>query len=290
MINIAQRISVIEALLEEASEASLTYAALECRLTIEQVCYDRLKMSYAHISYDELAKWQPKHVVQQVVNDANTLAASGFTLSISKEPVPSDEPPLTREEFEAREYIQIGEQAALNLSKLGKLWNALSRVALHSRLPADKSDEVRSYGNPADIKRQVTATLVELEKLKSGTLLSSALGENYFFPCATCGTEIRRIKKLLRHGQVVNCVNPHCKESYQIHKEGEEIFYVQRTASTQCDGCGAEVAFPQRLVDDLKQSDQLDVPCQSCGHINLIRLMPMLVRRQRQECQDNVQS
>jgi len=289
MIDIAQRISVIKSLLENGTEASLTYAALECRLTIEQVCYDRLKMSYGHITYDDLAKWQPRHIVQQVVEDANELAASGFVFSMSKDPVPSNGPPLTQEEFEAQEYIKIGEQAALNLSKLGKLWNALSRVALHSRLPENKSEDVRSYGLPEEIKRQVATTLVELEKLKSGTLLSSALGMNYYFPCISCGVEIRRILKLLKHDQVFNCVNPGCRESYQIHKEGEEISHIRCTVSVQCDQCGSEVEFPQRLVDELKQGDRLEMPCDACGNMNLIKLIPVLVKFNKKEDQDNGQ-
>jgi len=286
MINIAQRTGVIKNLLEKGTDSSLTYAALECRLTIEQVCYDRLRMSYAHISYDDLAKWQPRHVVKQVVEDANSLAASGFVFSMSKEPVPSDRP-LTREEFQEQEYIQIGEQAALDLSNLGKLWHALSRVALHVRLPVNKSEDVPPYGSREAIEKQVESTLDELEKLKSGTLLFSGLGTNYYFPCVSCGVEIRRIQKLLKHGQVINCINPECKESYQIHKEGEEISYMQRTVSLKCEKCEGEMAFAQRLVDDLRQGEPLDMPCDTCGHVSLIRLIPVLVKINKQGGQSN---
>jgi ribosomal protein S27E len=279
MIDIAKRLSVIKALLEKGSEASLTYAALECRLSIEQVCYDRLKMSYGHISYDDLTKWQPRHVVRQVVEDANELAASEFTLSMSKEPVPSDGGSLTKGQFEALEYVKIGEQAGLDISKLGKLWNALSRVALHTKLPTKKSDDVRSYGDLEEIKRQVCATLEELEKLKSGTLLSSALGTNYYFPCIACKTEIRRIQNLLKPGQVVNCVNPNCKESYLIHKEDGEITHSQRSASIQCDSCGEEIGIAQRLIDDLESGDKFEVRCDSCSNVNLIKLIPVLVKK-----------
>ncbi|MCW9059409.1 MAG: hypothetical protein OQL11_11100 [Gammaproteobacteria bacterium] len=288
MIDIAQRIGVIKALLQEDTDASLTYAALECRITIEQVCYDRLKMSYGHISYDDLAKWQPRHVVMQVVEDANELAASGFVFSMSREPVPNDRL-LSREEFEEQEYIQIGKQAALDLSKLGKLWNALSRVALHSQLPEKKSEDVRPYGCREAIERQVKSTLEELERLKSGTLLSSGLGMNYYFPCVSCGVEIRRILKLLKHGQVVSCVNPECKESYQIHKEGEAISHIQRTVSVKCEKCEGQVAIAQRLVDDLRQGDQLDMSCDACGHVSLIKVIPVLVKANKQVNQNSGQ-
>jgi len=285
MIDIAKRISVIEALLEEGSEASLTYAALECRLTIEQVCYERLKISYDHISYDDLTKWQPRHVVQQVVEDANELAASGFTLSISKNPVPSDGSPLAKYEHETQEYVPIGEQVEIDLSKLGKMWNALSRVALHIKLPENKSDNINNYGFPDEIKSKVSSTLVELEKLKSGNLLSGALGWNYCFPCVACGTEIRRILKLLKHNQVVNCISPDCKETYLIQKEGEEVFPIRRVVSVQCEQCGNKIAIAQRLIDDLKQGEKLDVQCDSCGNLNLIKLMPVLVKFNNEEDQ-----
>ncbi len=279
MIDIAKRLSVIKDLLKNESDASLTYAALECRLTIEQVCYDRLKMSYDHISYSDLVKWQPRDVVRQVVEDGNKLAASGLTISMSKEPVPSDAGTLTKEHFEAQEYVKIGEQASLNLSKLGKLWNALSRVALHIKLPREKSEDVRSYGDSEEIRRQVRAALIELEKLKSGTLLFGALGANYYFPCVVCQAEIRRIQNLLNPGQVVNCANPNCKESYLIHEDNGEISHSQRLVSDQCDGCGEKIIIAQRLIDDLRQGDELEVHCDSCSNINLIKLIPVLVKK-----------
>lgn len=277
MIDIAQRIDVIKALLQEGTDASLTYAALESRLTIEQVCYERLKMSYGHISYDDLAKWQPRHVVMQVVEEANELAGSGFVLSMSRGAVLNNST-LTREKLEEQKYIQIGEQASLNLPKLGKLWNALSRVALHAQLPEKQSEDVRPYGHREAIMRQVKSTLEELEKLKSGTLISSGMGMNYYFPCVSCGLEIRRVMKLLKHDQVVNCVNPKCKESYKIHKEGEKVFHARRAVSVKCEKCEGQIAFAQRLVDDLKQGEELNVHCDACGYMSLIKLMPVLVK------------
>jgi hypothetical protein len=46
MIDIREIVSVIEKLLAEDTPQSVTYAALECRLAIEKICYDRLKVNY----------------------------------------------------------------------------------------------------------------------------------------------------------------------------------------------------------------------------------------------------
>lgn len=279
MLDITQRISVIRTLLEAGSQPALTYAALECRLTIEQVCYDRLKMSYGHIAYTDLTKWQPRDVVRQVVEDANEFAASGFTISISKTPLESGTGDSSRQEFEALEYINIGEQAGLNASKLGSLWNALSHIALHTKLPKNKEDDVQVYGSSEDIARKVMEAITELERLKSGTLLAGPTGTNYFFPCVTCGTEIQRIEKLLKHGQVISCVNPGCKETYLIHKEGDETLHNRRIANIVCESCGKEFFIPLKLIDMLRFGNQLEVACESCSHIVDITLVPRYARK-----------
>lgn len=281
MIDVARRIQTIQALLEEGSNAALTYAALECRLTIEQVCYDRLKMSYGHISYDDLRKWQPKDVVRQIVEDANEFAASGFTLSISKTPVASDSKDFSKEGVEALEYVEIGEQVAVDVAKLDKLWNALSNVALHVKLPEKKGDDIRAYGSAQDIKEKVLAALKGLEALKSGTLLAGGIGTNYFFPCITCGTEIRRIEKLLKHGQVINCINPSCNETYLIHKDVSGTFHTQRTAQLKCDGCGEQFDIPLKLIDQLGFGNILDLSCKVCSEVNRVRLVPVQDKQEK---------
>lgn len=283
MFDITQRISVIRALLAADSQPTLTYAALECRLTIEQVCYDRLKMSYGHISYADLRRWQPKDVVRQVVEDANEFAASGLTISISKIPVESNSDGFTRQEFEALEYVHLGEQAGFNLNELGRLWNALSNVALHAQLPADSEDSVQVYGPSQKIKQKILEAIKELEKLKSGTLLAGAMGTNYFFLCDTCGIEIRRIEKLLKHGQIISCVNPNCNETYLIYKETSETLHCRRVANLVCESCDGKLSIPLKLIDKLRIGNQHDAKCELCGHFNQISLVPVQLKKAKPE-------
>ena len=69
MLNIKKRIGLIEKLSKEDTEQSLTYAALECRLTLEYLCYERFKLTYAYLSLNDLNCWQPRDVVKQVSED-----------------------------------------------------------------------------------------------------------------------------------------------------------------------------------------------------------------------------
>ncbi len=54
-------------------------------MTIEQICYERLIMSYNTISFKDFTKWQTKEIVEHVVKDANALAASEFILSVTNQ-------------------------------------------------------------------------------------------------------------------------------------------------------------------------------------------------------------
>ncbi|WP_237721954.1 hypothetical protein, partial [Vibrio parahaemolyticus] len=47
VLDLSKKVVEIEKLLEEGSDASITYAALECRLTIEYICYERFKQFYS---------------------------------------------------------------------------------------------------------------------------------------------------------------------------------------------------------------------------------------------------
>jgi len=86
MLDIQKRIGVIERLLQEDTDQSLTYAALECRLTLEYLCYERFKLTYSYLSQDDLKNWVPKDVVKQVSEDVDDDIDKEFTLSISTQP------------------------------------------------------------------------------------------------------------------------------------------------------------------------------------------------------------
>lgn len=277
MLNVSSRISTIKALLDEKTDAALAYAALECRLTIEQVCYERLRMSYGHIAYDDLRKWPPRHVVQQVVEDANTHAASGFTLFVSKEPVESHKD-LTKEEFEALEYVPIGRQTGFSPNRFGRLWNALSRLGLHVKLPKRADDPIPAYSSGDTLRNKITETLEELEKVKDGTLLASGFGRNYFFPCVTCGTEIRRIDNLLKRGQIVNCPNPDCPETYLIDKEAEVTRHCRRIAELICQKCESKYEIPLGFIEKLNLRESREVKCDNCGESHEVCLRPVALR------------
>lgn len=258
----------IERLAHDGTPESLTFAALQCRLAIELVCYERLRNAHDYISADDLRRWQPSHVINQLIEEVDPHVASSLTLSVSKEPVPPDGPEPTQGTYEAQEFVEIGQQVGFDAKKLGKLWNGLGSF-LHVRMPRSREDQIDFFSNAADLRRKVEEALALLREMETGTLISSGFGERVTFPC-DCGAKNARRAGLLKEGQVVSCLNSDCDERWTVHiHEGEHQFHRRQMAVT-CTDCGTEGFFPERQLLALRRNEVVQFACRECGAANFL--------------------
>jgi DNA-directed RNA polymerase subunit M/transcription elongation factor TFIIS len=270
MINVKKRIEVIQELVAQNTIQSLTYAALECRLTIEQICYERLLISHEYISSADLKTWTPAQVLRQVTQEVSELAATGLQVSISEEPVQDGQEPMTQTDYEKFTYVDLGEQAALSIQALNRLWNALSKVALH----VDFQDQqlLSTYGKLDSIKLKVSQTVDELRKFEKANLLMSGVANGIEFRCGTCGSLIKKNADLIKDGQIVSCIKPSCSESYELHREQDEISATRRTLRINCKNCSAETSFVAKEAESLRYGQTHSVTCVGCKRDLLVRL------------------
>lgn len=261
----------IKYLISSESVENLTYAALECRLAIERVCYERLKNAHDYISHDDIRKWQPGDVVKTLLREVDTHIASGFTVSMSPVSV-STEKELSQADVEALEYIHVGTQVGFDPQKFGKLWNALSSF-LHVKVPNDKDEKIQPYGDPTKLRKKIDEAIEDLERLSKGTLISSGLGEAVSFTCH-CGSLNRRRAALLKHGQIVSCINPECPERWVVESDGNEIGFRWKKISITCHGCSEPTDFPEKEVLNIGLNRTANFTCR-CGATNHVawRLM-----------------
>ncbi|WP_039917605.1 hypothetical protein [Cellvibrio mixtus] len=277
MLDIPRRIEVIKSLLLKNTAESLTYAALESRLTIEYLCYERFKLSYTYLSAEDLKHWQPKHVVKQISEEINENVVKGFTLSISAEPL-KGKLPTTREEYESIEYIPVGSQSAINLNKLHEFWHGFSNLALHIPVPNISSGDISIYGDKDNIKKKIEAFIEYLSKLKDGNLLmGGVLGKGFSFNCFVCETLIKKPLKLLASPIVVSCINPKCNESYLIEPELQSEHKITRcTFNFSCVGCQDDLEIPSNVFKGLKFEQQLNICCGKCKSNQTVVMRPMI--------------
>lgn len=271
MINLQPSIKRISALLAENTEQSVTYAALEARLALEKVCYDRLRQRHDYISHDQLARWQPGGVINQLITDVDERVAQTMTLSIGSPTSAGVRP-------EDDEYVEVGTQIGFDPKLIVRMWNALSRLALHVKLPENRDDHIPEHGDREAIKAKVEEVVAELERLAKGTMVFSGFGPEVSFTCS-CGEKNRRRAGLLKEGHSVFCINPECKASYRVLKDGDEFVFESEVTEVNCEECDEVNAWPVRVFYSMKYDQTASFNCRSCGGKNLVRWR--LMRRTR---------
>ncbi|NWO07247.1 MAG: hypothetical protein HLX50_16620 [Alteromonadaceae bacterium] len=281
MKDIGSRIEKVEALLDEGSISSLTYAALESRFTIELICYERLLTAYGYTSYSDLRRWQPKDIVQQVIQEANDLAATTLKFSVSKTPVDPANPPRSVADYGSFEYVEVGTQVGFDIKEIGKLWNSLSGAALHVQTPRSKDNDLSVYGDPAKIKAKVEKALDLFRKIAKGNLLTSSPGPEVSHKCDGCGATIKRKMNLVYNGMLASCSSEACKESYVLTINELGVEFGRRQTTFPCDGCGTTIALPAKQAEGLKMDQLLIAECGDCGEKAEIRLRHCKVVRSK---------
>lgn len=280
MLNLNPAISKIEELVKEDTEASITYAALECRLAIERICYERLRLAHDYISHDDIKRWQPRDIVRILIQEVDSRATETFTLSISTSPIPEGVPEPTPEQYQSMEFEPVGTQIGFNPNKLGRLWNALAKLALHVGLPTSKADVVPHYGNKEEIKNKVLEALAEIKRIGDGTLMWTGLGEEVSFTCL-CGSMNKRRCELLSDGQIVSCVNPDCDESYNFVKS--ELSFGRRTLEISCRACGTQHSIPKKMIENVRTDQRIHFDCEGCSETIYVSWRPMQAQKTKPE-------
>jgi hypothetical protein len=256
MIDLRDAIASIKGLLADGSARALTYAALECRLSIERICYDRLAQAHDYLAVEEVRRWQPHHVIRLIEEDVDPEVASTYTISIGREPLKGGE------DVTALDYVPIGTQQGFDGAVLAKLWNGLSNVALHVALPKSKTALVEQFGDPAAMRAKVEQCLAELERIATGSLTTTGFGPEVSFTCG-CGTRNKRKSERLHAGKVIHCVNPECEHSFEIELDGDAFNFVVRWVHVDCT-CGKSLRFARAPLERLRVNQTANSFCE-CG-------------------------
>lgn len=276
MLDIQKRIELINSLLEQETEQSLTYAALECRLTLEYLCYERFKLYFSYLSQSDLENWQPKHIIKQVSDQIDDNVTKEFSISISAEKI-DGRSPETREEFESIEYTPLGTQSELKLNELHSLWHGVSNVALHIPVPSILSENINIYGEKDKIRKKVSEVVVFLSNMKGNLLVGGSFGEDYSFNCFVCDTKIKRPVSSLQNKIALSCINPKCQESYVIQKDKHDNFEVIRSViKFKCLGCNEALEVPTRTFKDLRFNQILNIRCGNCSTLSEVIMRPLI--------------
>jgi hypothetical protein len=264
MIHIPPIIERIKELLNEDTEQSVTFAALEARLALEKICYDRLRQRHDYISHDQLRRWQPGALMNTLMTNVDQHVTKTTIFSVGKNP---SVPGITPDDDD---YVEIGTEVGFEPKLVTKMWNALAKLALHVRLPEHVDDQIADYGDKALIQAKVEEVIAELERIAEGTMVFSGIGEEISFPCS-CGETNKRRAELLNDGQHVYCINPECKITWKAIKSDDGFRFQSVTIPVNCEVCQTANYIPWRHFLDMKHDQFGGLFCRSCQHKNYVQ-------------------
>lgn len=204
----------------------LKYAALELRMAMEGLTYDRAYAYRQEIPPSEYNTWQPRKLMQLLL-EIDPTADSDSTIAIGLESEPGKQAPVMH---------ALGHENVLNLTVLKEHYDALGSF-LH--LPSLRQMEKREEEDPLRRMRarceQVTA---EVERALESTVYNSTLGSFATHNCLRCDHAVR--KRIPRGIEKVDAKCFQCGAEYVVSEAGPDQCYwrpVQEEIKCRSEGC-----------------------------------------------------
>jgi hypothetical protein len=242
----------------------LKYAALELRMAIEALTYDRALAYKGEFPESEYETWQPKRVME-VLLEIDPTADKDRSIAFEVEPSLGEKPATMH---------SLGTETVLSMATIKDHYNALGSY-LHVRsLKQAKAGVELNFGK---MRKRCGAIIKYLEKVLSSPHWNSTLGNHASFDCE-CGARVRR---RLPFG--TKTVLAECSCGAQFDVEAHEDGTFRATPKQQKANCANADCSGWTFVPEHMARAGTWWICEDCGGRNAIRLGVAYLGRERQE-------
>lgn len=216
--------------LEYISLENLRYAALELRMVIEMLTYEKMLAASDLLPPDLVKTWQPPQAIK-MLKEFQQFADQSFEISIA-ELQPDQALTNTAKDFENLKWISIGEHHALSHSWLSKNYHKLGKL-LHAPSLAEKQ--------PIDLEKwskDISTIKNDLERAVNSPIKNIIERGGLVFDCIECKKKVVRNLQALKCGESAFCSNVDCNAEYKLasDEDGKETVTLV-SVSFQCIGC-----------------------------------------------------
>lgn len=248
--NRRQHLRRAQELLQTGQSENLKYAALELRLCLEAMTYDKLRSFEKYLSKSILERnWQPPQLLKAMTQlDGN--ADQSVSLYMGPPYVEGVKP-------KDDEYQLVGEHKAFGHRWLSKNYNKLGSLLHVQSSSGNGGDECREY---------LLALAAEIEEAQTGALLGMWFNQVISFRCDLCQEVCTVSAYYARTMRRATCLNERCQLEYEASWEGEQITLTPLIAKIQCKGCGESIPVQQRHL-----AEGLTVACPACRSDHIFR-------------------
>lgn len=238
------------------NEERLKYAALELRMAMEAITYDRALAYKSEFPPEEYETWQPRKVLMVLLEiDVNADVSS--TLSIGVQPSPNETP---------EEMICLGTEKTFNLKMLKKHYDALGNY-LHI-ISMKRSIEGKTH-NMTKLRTRCEEISEFLEQALNSPVFNMTFGNFASLNCEECQSKIRkRVPHDFDDPITATCFN--CKATYTLTKhDNKKVKWKLKEHEMKCANLSC-----QKTIIVLERDIQIGKcwTCSSCNGQNIFAL------------------
>ncbi len=244
-----------EAELASNDDERLKYAALELRIAMESLAYERVLSYRSELPADKLKLWQPRKIME-VLLELDPTADKTSSLAIARQSSPG---------VPAEPFRSMGTDRVVSNKEIKKYYDKLGSY-LHA--PTVMQAEAGSTTHPDRIRERCRQIADIIGDALSSPVFNVNLRSSATMPCGRCGEQIVR---RLPPGEVeVDAACPKCDAGYTIVQlEGNLVEWRAKQEELRC---GDESCATHLFVwsDEIKPGSNWT--CRACGGKNLIVL------------------
>jgi hypothetical protein len=248
-------------LLTQGDAASLRYACLELRFALERIAYQKLQLRLSDITVEEIAAWQPKRVMDRLMELVDPALNQDSMLSVALE---------GRDGQPVEVFQPVGTNKGVNPKDLGKHWQKLGSN-LHVSMPKRKGEHPKEP-DPVALRMFIQEVIGYVENITS-TGFDSHFSVKVTFTCGACKQTVVRNSQVLKDGEIVQCQNSACDASYRVLKQGDQFIFETHTLDIPCINCKGTMHIAANKLLKLDYWERTTVLCE-CGtrHVVVWRL------------------
>jgi hypothetical protein len=227
-----------QALLATGVDDQLRYAALELRLAMEALTYDRAQAYLKELQIEALAKWQPKQLMDALI-EIDSTAGSTYTVRVGEEPSPGATP---------ERMSTLGTDTVFGLEEIKAHYHATGSF-LH--MPTMKQLGEGKGWDPAKTRARLDETAQKIEASLNSPIWNFTLGNFSDFECLRCDKLIHKRVPLGQEKLVAKCIYCNAPHAGRRLDDGT-VQWEAMTAWSSCPTPNCEHGFGLWL-DEIKQ-------------------------------------
>lgn len=212
-------------LMLSADLSSLLYAALNARLCIEAIAYDKIRIYAPRLPQHVLRKWQPPQLIKALL-EFEPDATKNFSLSYAEELLGGGTGPVRH----------LGTHLSLRPSELQKMYNKLGNFLHVPSVDAQKGSAFLVEKRLAELKSFLEQLIPRLQEVLASTI-DGSLAQIVEFECTVCGDIIMRNLAGLKSNPQAVCLNPNCQAEYFADCSSDPPAFILKVSYFECGKC-----------------------------------------------------